>query len=70
MLVVQGQQEIHDAGQVGSGCSSQYENVCLPLWSVVSHLVLVSRVSLLEIWDVLVNRAAEVIMLTKTVLEP
>lgn len=67
MLEARGRQEIHDAGQKGSGCSPQHERVCLPLWSIVSHLGLVSKVSVLGILDVLVNRAAEVVVLIRRV---
>ena len=63
MTVARGQQEIHDAGQKGGGCSAQHERVRLPLWSIVSHLGLVSKVSVLGILNVLVNRAAEVVVL-------
>ena len=63
MSVVRAQQEIHDAGQKGGGGSAQHERVCLPLWLIVSHLGLVSKVSVLGILNVLVNRVAEVVVL-------
>lgn len=68
MSVVRGRQEIHDAGQKGSGCSAQHERVSLPLWSIVSHLGLVSKMSVLGILNVPVNRAAEVVVLMANIL--
>jgi hypothetical protein len=68
MSVVRAWQEIHDAGQRGSGCSAQHEPLCLPLWSIVSHLGLVSKVSVLGILNVPVNRAVEVVVLMGKVL--
>jgi hypothetical protein len=61
-LVVRGRQEIHDAEQKGSGCSVQHERVCLPLWLIVSHLGLVSKVSVLGILNMSVNWAAELVV--------
>jgi hypothetical protein len=69
MLVVRGRLETHDAGQKGSGCSAQHERVCLPLWSIVGHLGLVSEVSVLGILNVPVNWAAEVVVLMAKVLK-
>jgi hypothetical protein len=59
-LVVREWQEIHDAGQMGGACLEQLESACLPLWLVVRHSVLVSKVSVLTLLNVRVIRYAEV----------